>query len=222
MANPPIFYPTFHGQVPQVRAILRADPTALHARDAKDLTPLHVAAKRGQAAVAELLLAQGADVHGPTHGGGWTPIVHAAYRGHLEVVRLLIERGADVTEAGGDPIHFAGQRGHRAVCKLLVEHGAIDALVGEDGDARALFRAAHSFDAEGVDAQLAATPSLVDRRDARGRSALHEVCTYGDLATAKVLLARGADRTLVDANGETPLDRAERHRKRRLVALLRR
>ena len=89
MANHPIFAPTFHGDVASVTKILDADPSLVSVRDAKNLTPLHVAASRGQAHVVQLLLDYGADVDGPTQQGEWTPIVFAAYRGHLDAVKTL-------------------------------------------------------------------------------------------------------------------------------------
>ncbi len=52
MANHPIFAPTFHGDVAAVRRLLEDDATLVAARDAKNLTPLHVASSRGQADVA--------------------------------------------------------------------------------------------------------------------------------------------------------------------------
>ena len=66
MANHPIFAPTFHGKVARVKQLLDDDPSLVTMRDAKDLTPLHVAASRGQDKVAQLLLDRGADVNGPS------------------------------------------------------------------------------------------------------------------------------------------------------------
>ena len=64
-------------------------------------TPLHYAAWEGHKEVAELLLANGADVNAKTVGG-WTPLHQAAWvdvigrGGHKEIVELLIAKGADL------------------------------------------------------------------------------------------------------------------------------
>ena len=120
MPNHPIFAPVFHGEVAKVRKLLKADNSLITVRDAKDLTPLHVAASRGQAAVAQLLLDYGAEVHGPSSADTWTPLVFAAYRGHFDVAKVLVENGAGVTAADGDPIHYAGQRKHKEICLSLI------------------------------------------------------------------------------------------------------
>ena len=48
MPHHSIFAPTFHGNVAAVKKLLKDDPTLVAVRDAKNLTPLHVAARRGQ------------------------------------------------------------------------------------------------------------------------------------------------------------------------------
>ena len=221
MANHPIFAPTFHGDVARVTELLDDDPSLISMRDAKNLTPLHVAASRGQADVIQLLLDRGADVHGPSDEDTWTPIVFAAYRGHLDAVRVLIENEADVTEAGGNPIHFAGQRRHKEICRLLVENGAIDDLIEPKNDPQLqLFRAAYSYDPESVERILKDLPDLVNSTDRKGRTPMHEACTHGDTKTVRVLLKFGGKADIKDNNQQTPSDRAEAHRQHSVTKLL--
>jgi ankyrin repeat protein len=184
MANHPIFAPTFHGDVAAVKELLKEDATLIDIRDAKNLTPLHVAASRGQSAVAQLLIDYGADACGQNNDNEWTPLVFASYRGHTDVAKVLIGNGAGVTAEDGNPIHFAGQRKHKEICRLLVEHGAIDGLVdSDDSDVLSLFRVAYSYDSDAVKEILARQPALVDCKDKDGRTALHEACTHGCLAS---------------------------------------
>ncbi|MBI4532078.1 MAG: ankyrin repeat domain-containing protein [Candidatus Latescibacteria bacterium] len=221
MANPPIFFPVFHGDSKMVKAMLEADGQLLRIRDAKNLTPLHVAASRGQCAVAQVLLDRGADVQGPSPDGQWTPLVWAVYRGHLSMVKLLLDWGADPTEKGGNPIHYAGQRQHKEICRLLVEHGAIDGLIPSgDPELTGLFRAAYSYDHEGVVYVLERRPDLANATDRNGRTALHEACTNGDTRTVRTLLRFGTDPAVVDRSGLTALDRAKAHRRKSVVKIL--
>ena len=221
MANHPIFAPTFHGDVTRVKELLDADPSLISMRDAKNLTPLHVAASRGHADVIRLLLDRGADINGPTAADEWTPIVFAAYRGHLDAVRVLIENDADITETGGNPIHFAGQRRHKEICRLLVESGAIDELIDPKNDQQLqLFRAAYSYDSESVERVLATCPDLVNSTDRKGRTPMHEACIHGDTKTVRVLLKLGAKADIKDDNQQTPSDRAVAHRQHSVTKLL--
>ena len=221
MANHPIFAPSFHGDVAKVKRLLEEDAKLIEVRDAKNLTPLHVAASRGQHEVVQLLLDYGADIEGPSDDETWVPLVLAAYRGHLDAVKVLIENGAGVTSADGNPIHYAGQRKHKDVCRLLVEHGAIDDLVeSDDKDVLNLFRATYSYDADAVKAILASRPELINSTDVNGRGLLHEACTHGDTKTVRALLKFGADVTQQDSNGQTPVDRASAHRHDALTRLL--
>ncbi len=221
MANHPIFAPTFHGFVNAVKKLLEGDATLVTVRDAKNLTPLHVAASRGQSAVAQLLLDYGADIHGPTDDGEWTRLVFAAYRGHADVAKVLIENGAGVTASDGNPIHYSGQRKHKDICRLLVEHGAIDDLLdSDDADVLNLFRAAYSYDSHAVKEILVRRPELVDCKDKDGRTALHEACTHGDTKTVREFLKCGADVTIRDVNGQTPAERAAAHNQHAVTKLL--
>ncbi len=221
MANHPIFAPTFHGNLSKVKELLDEDPSLISMRDAKDLTPLHVAASRGQDKVAQLLLDRGADVNGPSEDDQWTPLVFATCRGHLEAVKVLVEHGAGVTAADGNPIHFSGQRKHKDICRFLVQHGAVDDLVdSDDDDVVQLFRAAYSYDPETVEQVLERREELVDYKDKNGRTPLHEACTHGDTKTVRVLLQFGADVNVKDRAEQTPLDRAASHRQHAVTKIL--
>ena len=221
MPNHPIFAPVFHGKLARVKELLEEDSLLVSIRDAKNLTPLHVAASRGQDEVIQLLLDYGADINGPSDVGEWTPMVFAAYRGHFDAVRVLIKNGAGVTEADGNPIHYAGQRKHKEICHLLVVHGAIDDLVeSDDKDLLALFRAAYSYDSDDVKEILERRPEIVNECDRYGRTAMHEACTQGDTKTVRALLKHGADPALADKNGQTPADRASAHRQHAVTRLI--
>ncbi|MEM9409728.1 MAG: ankyrin repeat domain-containing protein [Planctomycetota bacterium] len=221
MSNHPIFAPTFHGDSTRVRQILDDDKTLVSVRDAKNLTPIHVAASRGKANIIQLLIEYGADVEGPTTLGTWTPLVFASYRGHYDAAKMLIDNGAGVTDDFGNPIHFAGQRKHKDICRLLVEHGAVDNLViPNDGDLKSLFRATYSYDSESTKEILERRPELIDSVDRLGRTPMHEACTNGDNKTVRMLIKFGARLDIEDHDGQTPLDRAMAHRHHSLSKLL--
>ena len=72
-------------------------------------TPLLWAARFGQSQVAELLIAEGADVNAK-NVVGQTPLHWAAMAGHKEIIELLIAVGAEVnakTKRGETPLDLA-------------------------------------------------------------------------------------------------------------------
>jgi ankyrin repeat protein len=56
------------------------------------LTPLHVAASKGDTAAAEMLIDKGADVNAKDVIGS-TPLTLATFNDHTDMAKLLIERG---------------------------------------------------------------------------------------------------------------------------------
>src|SRR5262249_4496653 len=68
--------------------------------------------------------------------------------------------------------------------------------------------------------QLAQTPSMVTDKGGRGWTLLHEEALAGSVATVKVLLEAGADRTAVTEHGMTPVQLARSLGWDRVVALL--
>ncbi len=83
-------------------------------RDAREWTPLMVAAFNGNEEVASLLIKHGADVHAQDFGG-YTPLHWSAFNGYNDVTKLLINRGADAnakSKYGLTPLLQAAARGH--------------------------------------------------------------------------------------------------------------
>lgn len=90
-------------------------------------TPLHDAAKFGNVAEVNELLAQRPQLIGARDTSGGTPLHMAAASGHGGVVEVLVAQGADVnatTSNGVTPLHLAASLGHREVAELLLANGA--------------------------------------------------------------------------------------------------
>ncbi len=80
-----------------VEAALAATPAIVNTKLGNDVTPLHVAADRGDAAVCRVLLAHGADPTAHEQAGG-TPAVRASNAGHPELSAEL--HAAEVARRG--------------------------------------------------------------------------------------------------------------------------
>lgn len=87
---------------------------------------LYQAARVGDTAAIEKILAAGIDVNAKTPYGG-TALAFAAERGQLDAVKLLIEKGADVNAQDefykASPFTWASMKGHKEVAQWIKDHG---------------------------------------------------------------------------------------------------
>lgn len=168
------------------------------------------AARTGDAAAVEALLAKGADVNAKDDRTGGTALMFAALEGHTDVVRLLVAAGADVNaeyEEGTTPSMLAARMGHPAVVQLLEEAGARNDESPVPLQAYAeLIKAAKEGDAPAVEALLAqgANPNW----NVHGWTALMHASRGGHTAVVEALLAGGADVNAKDMYGWTALMQA--------------
>jgi len=99
-------------------------------KDKGGFTPLHWAAHHGHKEIAELLIANGADVNAKNEGG-FTPLHSAASLGYKEIIELLIAKGADVNAEvvsktrynGRTPLDEAIVDNETEAANLLRKHG---------------------------------------------------------------------------------------------------
>jgi len=125
-------------------------------RDPDQATPLHVAASRGHALAAQLLLDAGADVAARDSDGA-TPLHKACHGGHVDCALVLLRAGADRAAAdvrGHTPLYHA------------IEHDHADVLT-------AVIAAPHS------DAVPLTRKQLLAVRDKRGVGLLHRAARRG-------------------------------------------
>lgn len=106
-------------------ALLGWMPLAALAGELEEL--LWKAARQGDAATVQALLAKGVDVNTKFRYGA-TALSYACDRGHVEVVKVLLEHGADVnvkdTFYNATPLSWAAFKGHIEVIRLLLSKGA--------------------------------------------------------------------------------------------------
>jgi ankyrin repeat protein len=104
-------------------------------------TALSVAAYKGVAPLARLLIERGADVNGPSP---WGSALQAAictdYGGSDKVAELLVNSGADVNIQDADigsPLHAAASKNKELIVQVLVDNGA---------DVTAMFKGKRAID----------------------------------------------------------------------------
>ena len=100
-------------------------------------TPLFYATSGGgQKEIAELLIAEGANVNAKDKLGD-TSLQVAAYQGHKEIAELLIAKGADVNAKDGDgvtPLDLAIRFNRTETAELLIAKGADVNAKGNNGE----------------------------------------------------------------------------------------
>eukprot|EP00854_Cymbomonas_tetramitiformis_P004846 gene4846-5916_t len=100
------------------------------------MTPLMLAACKGQTTTIDFLIKSGADIHLSTQHG-YTPLHYAAKQGHTSAVAALITAGADIHAKDMQhrtALHVAVNNGHLATGEQLVAAGADDQAQDVDGE----------------------------------------------------------------------------------------
>jgi len=121
------------------------------------------------------------------------PLCNAAFNGQIESVKWLIEKGADAnfsfTKTGENALHYTicktSEIDERAeIVKLLVDAGTDVNKKTNKG-----------------------ATTLCFMRDAflKGETPLHRAAAYGNESIIRLLIAAGADSSVKDANGDSPI-----------------
>jgi ankyrin repeat protein len=118
----------FAGRADLVEGFLAKDKTLVGAQTLGGATPLHLAARRGNLKVAEVLLDHGAEVDALEGKNLFTPLHVAAMHGQTKLAALLLARGANPRAKSWDgkiPITYAVDRNDAETIRLLQQ--ALDA-----------------------------------------------------------------------------------------------
>ena len=176
----PLHWAVYRDDLPTVERLIRAG-AAVDAANRYGVRPLSLASAGGGAGIVEALLAAGADPATPT--AGEPPILSAARTGSLDAVRLLVRHGADSNAReslrGQTALMWAVAEDHADVARALLELGA---------DVSARSTGAGTIRSGTLDADQRAP-----ERVTVGFTPLLFAARQGALASARILVAAGAD-----------------------------
>jgi uncharacterized protein len=172
------------------------------------------AAKAGDLGEVERLVGHDPSLLDAKDGRGQTPLILSSEKGHVGVVRWLLDRGAALNERDDDgftALYLASCYGRGPVVALLLERGA-DPTIANNGNTTPLAIASYHGRTEVV-RYLLARPSAVAtinrRSDRGGCTALWWACLQGQGGAVRLLLKHGADPTIADNDGTTPMANAQ-------------
>jgi ankyrin repeat protein len=187
-------------------------PSRSHAMT-RDGQALIDAADKGDTAAVARLIKAGADIRERDRRGR-TALLAATHARSVEAARLLIEAGADVNAKDGiddSPYLYAAAEGPLEILRLTLAAGADLSSVNRYGGT-GLIPAAHHGHVENV-RELLKTKIAVDHVNRLGWTALLEAVILGDggprhTEIVRLLLQGGANPSLPDRDGKTPLAHA--------------
>jgi ankyrin repeat protein len=208
-------YPAVRTGSLQIVQLLEQAGLQLLRATAAGCTLLMQAALSNQLALAEYLLAKGADVHAADHGGLNALHCAADNSSKAGLVRLLLAKGASVhaaSDEGVQPLHTAAGTGSVAIAELLLAAGADAAAPARFGGC--LLIAASEGHAQMVQLLLRhGAAAVIDDvfTVCNCCSQLTAVMACEEHTALKVLLEAGADVHKRTADGDTCLHTAARH-----------
>ncbi|NWQ61627.1 ASB16 protein, partial [Neopipo cinnamomea] len=181
--------------------------------------PLHDSAAAPHPNCTRLLLAFGADPN-VLSAEGSAPLHLCTAPQSLRCAELLLAHGARVNLGTRDrqvtALHVAARQGLVAHVELYLHHGANPSCRTHQGETplnAAAAAAEHPEDAERylrVAERLLAAGTEPGAAGRKGHAPLHNACANGHPGLARLLLRHGADATIPNGTGDTPMDCALR------------
>lgn len=195
-------------------AVLAAAQSPPTAGDVMKYEGLHAAAHVGNVERIKELIEQGVDLEEQDEFGR-TAVHIAAFGSQKEATKILVENGADINaleKQAYDAVTIAAVANDIDLVDLLLSLGASASNITSPYDGTALIAAAHLGHHEVVKSLITAGAPL-DHINNLGWTALIEAVILGDggpdhIETVRALVTAGADKSIPDREGITPLQHA--------------
>ncbi|XP_014670914.1 PREDICTED: ankyrin repeat domain-containing protein 24-like [Priapulus caudatus] len=187
---------------------------SLRLTDKHNRTPLHAATYEQDWRILELLLnyVPADDVNKPDNEG-MTPLHWAAFHSRVEHIQLLLNKGAALVYIdvdGNTALHWAAQKGSVACCRALCADPERREMVNsEENTGKTAIHLAAATGHQQVIKELATIHCCnLDALDEDERTPLHWAAVTGQHRCISTLLKLGANPSVRDISGITPMDYA--------------
>lgn len=203
----------------------------LCATDEDDLTPIHLAARKGSHRILEYMINK-CNEHGYEiekiltflDEEDSTPLHAAIDGGHLLVVDVLLKYGSSPTatrDKQSPPIHLASSQGKIEMVKAMVRHTNIEIIHCRDQYGQTpLHRCTHAIDSYQMIAYFVELGAEVDATDVTGKTPLHAAIIAGSICGARLLLHQGANPRVQCNIGFNVLHHAVARNRKQIVTIL--
>ncbi|MEM6262831.1 MAG: ankyrin repeat domain-containing protein [Bacteroidota bacterium] len=213
--NTPLHLACICGEMEMVQSLVKAGAHIDQTSSMKTWTPLMVALNHRRSSIAYWLLEEGADMNFIESAEGWTPLLVSCEQNLTGLSITLIRRGADVHHrlTGGDSLgksalELISYYGNVEVAKCLIEHG-IDLNLSPKG-LSAVHWAVYNVHEDllyclvehGADINVRAPGIYLNR------TPLHYAVAFNQPDLTRFLLSRGADPSIPDDDGRSPMQLA--------------
>lgn len=143
---------------------------------------------------------------------GLTLLMEAVANGQKKIVQYLLQQNVNLelkNEVGDDALAMALGNDHDDIAVQLINAGApLDSTTGDDRNTM-VFIAASVNAQKSLALMLKKAPALVNVKNKKGNTPLHEAVRYGNDKTLRTLLHAGASKEMSNNEGKTPVDLAK-------------
>ena len=175
----------------------------------RNWTALIFAIQRGNAEIVQFLVDAKADVNVLEQTFGYSPLMWAGLEGNLKIINTLLDAGANLHQKdkyGNTAFLLSAQGGKPEAIKKFLSLGFDANAADEHGGRTALIAAARS--PEALKVLIEAGAKVNARQKVLSMTALFVAAQNGYTESVRVLIEAGADVTIPNSDGVTPLNRA--------------
>lgn len=201
----------YFNNVHNFRDLLEKRELNVNAHDQAGRTLLIAAIEAGRADIAQILIENGVDVDHGTDCAEQPPLHCAIWNFRIDILELLLNNGTQ---------HITHPDADGTIPLCTAAHGG--ALINKIDDATITAEELQNYIpiCQEMIRLLVNNGADINAKNTTGETALHEAVTWGLKGLVQTLVELGADTTVTDNEGKTPLDYADERDYTEIIEIL--